>query len=428
MTEVPKIVYDRLRAAQKKRGLPDAALPDSEHPDTDLLTAFAERTLSADERDATLQHLALCNDCRDVIALALPATEIANAPIAAETEAGLETPVPAKTDRSWLPLANWPKLAWPNLRWAALAAGVVVVASLLLMHPGKLNQAMLPSANRQVTPVGPVSGAQIASSATPSSPITTSPMEQAAISAKTSELQPKKQLVRKSSSRAVEAGERLKSSQIPSVEVAAAAASTLITPEPSAEQTLMAQNEAPPVVKTKPPLQDTAGQGASAQSSQADEQQKSKMALTPKLAEGGAMYVAKLAPAATQALAQHNVAWTITGGVLQRSLDGGQSWQEALHPHHPLLCYAPYGRDIWAGGQAGTLFHSADGGLTWAQVQPSTKGQQLTSDITHIELQGIPLHGNNQLGNTPRPAQIVLSTSNNDVWSSRDGGTTWERK
>jgi hypothetical protein len=70
MTEVPKIVYDRLRAAQKNRVVPDGALldnehPDSGHPDADLLTAFAERTLSAAERDATLEHLALCNDCRD---------------------------------------------------------------------------------------------------------------------------------------------------------------------------------------------------------------------------------------------------------------------------------------------------------------------------------------------------------------------------
>jgi|SRR5208282_2276392 len=428
MTEVPKIVYDRLRAAGKAGALPDAALPASEHPDADLLTAFAEQTLSAAERDSMLEHMALCGDCREVIALALPAADIAAVPIAAETEADRTTPVLAKTERSWVTLAGWPKLGWPSLRWAALGAGVVVVASLLLMHPGKLNQAMLPSANRQVTPVQPVSGAQMASSAAPSSPITTSPMEQAAISAKTNKLQPNKQLARKSSSRAVEAGERLKSSQTPSVEtfeVAATAVSPLITPEPSTEQTLMAQNEAPPVVKTKPPLQDTAGQGAEAKNTEADDQQRS---LVSKLSGGGAMSVAKLAPTATQALAQHNVAWTITGGVLQRSLDGGQSWQEALHPNHPLLCYAPYGKDIWVGGQAGTLFHSADGGLTWAQVQASTKGQQLTSDVTHIQLQGSPLHGNNQLGNTSRPAQIVLSTSNNDVWSSIDGGTTWERK
>ncbi|MGD0826345.1 MAG: zf-HC2 domain-containing protein [Terriglobales bacterium] len=444
MTEVPKIVYDRLRAAQKNRVVPDGALldnehPDSGHPDADLLTAFAERTLSAAERDATLEHLALCNDCRDVMALALPITEIADAPIAAETGAGRAPPVPAKTGRNWLTLINWPKVNWPalaspKLGWAALAAGVVVVASVLLMHPGKVNQALVPSANRQVTtPVPPVSDAQIASAAVPSSSITTSPMEQPAISAKTGELRANGQLVRKSSSRAVEAGRGLTSSdQTSSVEtgeVATAAASPLITPEPAAEETLVAQNEAPPVVRTKPPLQDTAERGATAQSTQADEQQKSKMALVPKLGEGSAMYVAKQAPGTSQALAQHdNVVWTITEGVLQRSLDSGQSWQDALRPQHPLLCYAPYGKDVWAGGQAGTLFHSVDGGLTWTQVQPSQKGQQLTSDVIRIELQGSNLQRDNQPGNTARPTQIVLSTSNNDIWSSIDGGTTWNKK
>jgi photosystem II stability/assembly factor-like uncharacterized protein len=99
-----------------------------------------------------------------------------------------------------------------------------------------------------------------------------------------------------------------------------------------------------------------------------------------------------------------------------------------LRPQHPLLCYAPYGKDVWAGGQAGTLFHSVDGGLTWTQVQPSQKGQQLTSDVIRIELQGSNLQGDNQPGNTARPTQIVLSTSNNDIWSSIDGGTTWNKK
>ena len=66
MTEVPKIVHDRLRAA----------LPEQAHPDADLLAAFAEQALSATERDGVLQHLALCGDCRDVIALALPAADM----------------------------------------------------------------------------------------------------------------------------------------------------------------------------------------------------------------------------------------------------------------------------------------------------------------------------------------------------------------
>jgi hypothetical protein len=182
MTEVPKIVYDRLRAARPDRALPLRALA---HPDADLLTAFAEQTLSATERDGMFEHLALCGDCREVIALALPAADIAATPIAAEAEAGRATRIPAKAERSW------PKFGWPSLRWAALAAGVAVVASVLLVRPGKLNQAMLPSAKRQVATTAPpaASGAQIASSSVPSSPmpIAPSPMDQLAASAKSDE-------------------------------------------------------------------------------------------------------------------------------------------------------------------------------------------------------------------------------------------------
>jgi hypothetical protein len=75
MAEVPKIVYDRLRAARPvpDRPLAEPGAPEQSHPDADLLTAFAEQALSATERDGVLDHLALCGDCREVIALALPA-------------------------------------------------------------------------------------------------------------------------------------------------------------------------------------------------------------------------------------------------------------------------------------------------------------------------------------------------------------------
>src|SRR5271169_6188446 len=151
MTEVPKIVYDRLRATRSDRVLPGADFPGPTHPDADLLTAFTEQTLSATERDGVLEHLALCGDCCEVIALALPAADIAAAPIAAGTGADRATRIPAQAEkRGWLTSINlvarklaWSKLGGPSLRWAALAAGVVVVASVLLVHPGKLNQAIL---------------------------------------------------------------------------------------------------------------------------------------------------------------------------------------------------------------------------------------------------------------------------------------------
>ncbi len=127
MTDTPKIVIDRLRAA----------LPDQAHPDADLLTAFAEQTLSPTEREGVLEHLALCGDCREVIVVALPAADIADAPAAIETETVRIRQRQAKPERSWLNLV-WPTLAGPNLRWAALAAGVVLAASLLMVHPGKM--------------------------------------------------------------------------------------------------------------------------------------------------------------------------------------------------------------------------------------------------------------------------------------------------
>ena len=79
-----------------------------------------------------------------------------------------------------------------------------------------------------------------------------------------------------------------------------------------------------------------------------------------------------------------------------------------------MLCYASHDQDVWAGGQAGTLFHSADSGVTWLRVQPSIKALSLTSDITHIDVRGA--------------AEVVISTSNHEIWSSADSGKTWEKK
>ena len=156
MTEVPKIVYDRLRAA----------LPEQAHPDADLLTAFAEQALSVAEREGVLQHLALCEDCRDVVALSLPAADIT--PPQTADENGVRTTVSQAGSRAPRKLS----LAWPTLRWAALAAGAVVAAAVLLVHPGKLNQATPPSVNQQVaTAAPPASSPKIASSSVPLSPI-----------------------------------------------------------------------------------------------------------------------------------------------------------------------------------------------------------------------------------------------------------------
>jgi hypothetical protein len=441
--EVPKIVYDRLRA-----GRPEPALPERAHPGADLLTAFAEQALSATERDRVLEHLALCGDCREVIALALPDADAAAAPIADETDA-----IRATGSQASARVPHKLIFSWPGLHWAALAAGVVVVASVLLIRPGKLNQTTPPSANPQVaTNAQPVSGTQIASSqiVSPqisSSPIVSPPVGQSAIPAKTGETPPKSELQFPRKFKAVapsppaESGmllaenkkESAPANQLPaaptvagqafafdaSTSGAATEADTVevskatpaAEPAPSIHGNLMARNEAPAIEKAKPAPQEM---GVNAQ-------QKTDAAVPPppvrsqarNAASAGKMAFPAMRSPASPALAPR-VTWAITAGALQRSLDSGQSWQNALRPDHPLLCYASHGADVWTGGQAGTLFRSADGGVTWEQVQPAVKGQQLSADITHIDVRG--------------PAEVIVSTSDNETWSSVDGGKTWGKK
>jgi len=113
MKDVPKIVRARL-----PRPTPATA---ERHPDADLLTAFAERSLAGRERDQVLEHLARCSDCREVVALALPASEavaLAGSHRAART--------------GWLSL--------PVLRWGVVAAGIVAVTWFGVLQYGQHHQ------------------------------------------------------------------------------------------------------------------------------------------------------------------------------------------------------------------------------------------------------------------------------------------------
>ncbi|MGO9087032.1 MAG: zf-HC2 domain-containing protein [Terriglobales bacterium] len=113
MQHVPKIVSERLRAAT----------PVANHPAADELTAFAERSLPELERAIVLEHLARCGDCRDVLALALPASEPVQAVI-----------TPAR--------GGW--LSWPALRWGfAAAAGVAIVSLGIVQYQRHLQPAAM---------------------------------------------------------------------------------------------------------------------------------------------------------------------------------------------------------------------------------------------------------------------------------------------
>jgi len=116
MQDVPKIVLKGLQSP-----------PAESHPEADLLTAFAEHALVGRERDRIVEHLARCGDCRDVVMLALPATET------------LATPAPSGGRITWL--------SWPVLRWGVVAAGIVAVTSIGVLQYMRDHQEKIVASN-----------------------------------------------------------------------------------------------------------------------------------------------------------------------------------------------------------------------------------------------------------------------------------------
>src|SRR5208282_5259293 len=244
----------------------------------------AEQALSATERDGVLEHLAVCGDCRELIALALPDAGVASAPIAGETDA-----VRATGSRAGAPAPRKLSFAWPGLRWAALAAGVVVAASVLLIRPGKLNQATPPASPQVTTTAQSVPGTQIASSQNTSSQVASAPTDQSGFSAKTDERRPESELQLSKKRKAVtpplpvESGMLLADNKKESAQadklagapraqsfafdasasraanetVEGSGAAAAVETTPSAGGNLMARNEAPAIEKAKPAPQGT---------------------------------------------------------------------------------------------------------------------------------------------------------------------------
>ncbi len=68
MSELPKIAQQRLNAAAAK----NANRESDGHPDANLLIGFVERNLAGVEREQVMAHLAVCSECREVVALSTP--------------------------------------------------------------------------------------------------------------------------------------------------------------------------------------------------------------------------------------------------------------------------------------------------------------------------------------------------------------------
>jgi hypothetical protein len=401
MTDLPNIVRQRLRAKRPEN-----------HPDPNLLSAFAEQSLRDRERTAVLEHLALCGDCRDIVALAAPPTESS---VANDTGRGHRV--------SWF--------AWPVLRWGALAACLVIIGSAVLLRY-KLN----PPASYVMKDLAAPAPPQVASQP----PAIASRDDEQRWAASLPSANREDALLAKKSDVGVPspntAARSLGAGSAPGT--TAAGAQQAIRLHQKAGQNLLLERRttlasdvsgAVPTVElranetTAPPA--TEGR---IDALRADAPGKAKAATVP--APAGIVNPAAPAPARVETpilgvvpgpannklafLSRGDVSrWTISSdGQLQHSTDSGRTWQPVVVAEKATFrALSANGPDIWVGGAQGLLYHSTDAGGHWTQVKPAAGDFPLSVDIAAIEFTD-PRHGK-------------VTTAGGEVWLTADAGRTW---
>lgn len=423
------------------------------HPDANLLTAFAEKSLGERERALVLGHLAECPGCREVISVASAANE--------------EWPgVPALPVRS-----RW--LSWPVLRWGAAVACVVVVGTAVTLRyewrsgpaPGPEQAAAplpAPSAvlrTENEEKVGPEE--KLAAKILPPSPIRSESSfgvagrlakapasaagKSAAIPSPINGVEETDQMQKKQVEANQPFGGYLTRDKLASVDAArsaqrppavqgqlaasapAAPAAKATVMEPQARERLDDKDNPVHANSETVTVMAEALQVQTAQASVAKTKDDSRRKAQND--RGGAMagmalgdHTSDMKSAETVSGGNKTVGregneaggrWTIAAdGSLQESPDAGRSWQAvAVASGVVFRALAANGPDIWAGGNAGALYHSSDAGQHWTQIKPQADGRALTGDITAVEF-GDPQHGK-------------LTTSTRETWITGDGGQTW---
>lgn len=454
--EIPSTVRERLAALQAAGDV---------HPDANQLAAFVERKLAGDERAQVLAHLGVCADCREVVALAQPAE--------AEPEPGQ---VPEVERSRWL--------RWEHLQWGALAAVLLVGAAVLLRSP--MTRRDLPpevSVAQSEAPV-PVQPARQPEAGKPGEVAVNGRMEAqvagergkladlrdqeadrvapAGPQRKAAEETPLSTMARESKDDSDQFRQRAagapatgqegavgrgmvggvgagsgggvgSGARAPAAVVGGALSSQMAPQAPPAavprDKSEVAQKAANEVVSTE-----SRADRPSADEKEAGEKGKTETAYQPP----AVLPMKKHAAAAEYAVSAKTAAarWSVSSvGRLQRSLDGGRTWQNVPMPGRITSCteagrvcreatldelyrfraVAAVGSEVWAGGSPGDLvFHSPDGGQTWEPQQLPGVGADVAHDIVRIDFRDAQ-HG-------------TLETSARQTWVTEDGGETWKRK
>ena len=423
MDPLSNILKQRLAAGQTTSGA---------HPEADVLSAFAERSLKQAERERVLEHLAFCSQCRNAVALSLPNIE-EQTPALASPGTFLRFPA-----------------AW---RWASATAALAVavgVGTLLYEHEGSKNS----------EPAKMASVSQHAA-AEPNEKDTRAGDQLNSPSAHTAPAR-RQELAKRSPRREQRSNQVTLAANLP-----AAPRLDNQPMQPAAESQAEKKKELAQVVTTAQPALpalDGSLNGTmldQTTSSSRNEIASGKLAQTQPLAAAPAPSAIEYKPAITppanqsvevvsvetsaptiapaesyaaplkasgfsalsgatmkrSAVAFNDiVSWTITtAGKLQRQFRGAVKLVEPA-PGVIVRAVAARGIEVWAGGsqpdlsakqwqQAPALFHSSDAGETWTRVEGPWHGQ-----IDRVSLV------------TPTNVTVV---AHDGTWVTHDAGKTW---
>ncbi len=153
MPELSNLLKSGLARASQEAGVRLPGVHTDAHPDADVLTAFSEQSLPADERDQLMVHLAACGECRDVVYLM---TE----PLGEETAAPVMVAIPR---RRWFLTPQFGFVA-------AVAAMAVGIGIYMRVQPNITNQ---PSHEARLN--APAASGSNEKNTVPANPDTTTP-------------------------------------------------------------------------------------------------------------------------------------------------------------------------------------------------------------------------------------------------------------
>ena len=461
MAGLPKFVLKRLR---QESGLPvEASLGTGKgpvsaltlHPDPDVLCSFYERALPKQERARVLEHLSRCAECRQIATLAFPLREPEQQVSAIRSSRSLSRLLSLFKPRvlAWcavaaagvavgflirseVPLSWWHTDETPAIGSSAPGGGAESVTSPtdLKDHSQQNAAALLSAAEGYLGGSTAGRAGKKARTARPSVRHDTKQKHSSGNRKPSNEHRAELRSGRLAELRAPVATPFRASA--PRIPAAALRPKTLKAPArdrevdrraintPAARDQISTQMTA---VAPPAPVPTAEGGGspetakkmpdaaiASGMPRRSDTPNSSVPATTQG-SVGGALWNLSSARARSSTVSRNAAPPAKSGGRLQRSLDGGKSWQQ-LHLDDSTAFRALYvsGSSVWVGGSGGALFHSSNGGASWTRSALNTGPHVNTDTIVEIGFSD-PQHGE-------------LKTEAGETWTTSDGGLHWERK